>query len=773
MIRYYFIIAWRNLLKNKMVSFINITGLAVGISAAILAALYAHHELSYESYHSKSDRIASVFTYGDFGALQKIQYTYGPVANRLQESFAEIEIATKTRKINGIGFQQTTPLQEDQILVADNEFFSLFNIEFIHGVAPDTHKNIALSRRSAIRYFGEASVVGQTLRMKIWGEKMSFIVSGVYENLPSNTYLEADFIIPGTIGDVLKWDDSYSGTNYESFVLLQPGVNFKQLNSKILEKIELPVEIKNAKIGLVPFKRLHLHEAIAENNEANLYMLLIGAVITLLVSCFNYINLSTILFAARLKEVGIKKSFGASRKIIFTQFMVDTGLTATIAAIIATLIVSYILPQFNSMLSVGVGLHFNFTVMAIILGIILLTILLAGVYPAISSSYFKPVTLMQGEFTTFAGLGKKRFSNFLVTAQFVLAVMLLQIILLMDKQTNYMFRTDVTGFSGENVLCLNGWGWGDLNTVKQELSKDPGVEKVSWGSTAPSLTLNLSNDWKSEENEDMALIFECEDDFLNVFNIHLTQGRFFSEEFTGDVENSVVINELAAKELALESAVGEQIFLKGKQHEIVGVVDNFQAVPPIFEDMPLIIEKADPTENYLFVKVDPKLRQSAHQHIEKVLHQANPEQPINFSYYESITTENAKTYEATFVVSRIFGIIIIINGMMGVFGLSYFVARRKIKEIGIRKVCGASMKHLIWTLGKGFLYKLILAFVVATPFIYIFGQGFLSTFPRHITLGPSIFITGGLLSFLMLLISSGWNLLKVALNNPAHMLRHE
>ena len=773
MIRYYLIFAWRNLLKNKLVSTINITGLAVGISAAILAALYAHHELSFESYHKKADRIASIFSYGDFGALSKIQFTYAPVANTLQENFAEIELATKTRKISGIGFQENKPLQEDQILVADNNFFSIFNIEFLHGTAPETHKNIALSQRSAIRYFGDISIVGQILHMKIWGEKMSFIVSGVFEDLPSNTFLEADFIIPGSIGQVLQWDDSYGSTNYLSYVLLHPQVNFKQLNNKILEQIDLPVEIKDAKVGLVPFKRLHLHEAIAENNEANLYMLMIGAIVTLLISCFNYINLSTILFATRLKEVGIKKSFGANRRTIFIQFIFDTGFTAVIAAVIAILIISYILPQFNSMLSVGVGLHFNFTVLAIILGILLITILLAGVYPAISSSFFKPVTLMQGGSKNIDGLGKKRLSNFLITAQFVVAVMLLQIILLMDKQTTYMFRTDVTGFSGENVLCLNGREWGDLSTMKQELIKEPGVEKVSWGSIAPSLTLNLSNDWKTEENEKMAIFFECENDFLDVFNIQMIKGRFFSEEFVSDVKESVVINELAAKELEFKNPIGEKLFVKGKQYEIVGVVDNFQAVPPIFDDMPLIIEKADPKENYLFVKVDPEIRQSTHKRIEKVLHRANPEQPVNFSYYEDITTENAKSYEATFVVSRIFGIIIIINGMMGIFGLSYFVARRKIKEIGIRKVCGASMQHLIWTLGKGFLFKLLIAFIIATPFIYVFGQGFLSTFPRHITLGPTIFLTGGLLSFIMLLISAGWNLLKVSLVNPARMLRHE
>jgi ABC-type antimicrobial peptide transport system permease subunit len=774
MFRLYLITAWRNLLKNKLVATINITGLAIGISAAILATLFAYHELSYESYHPQSNQIATVFTYGDFGALKKIPQTFSPVADNLQENFAEIEKVTRTRTINGIGFQQgETPLQEDRILVTDFNFYAIFRVDFTYGVAPKSHENIALSESSAIRYFGNKAPLGQTLTIKIWGERMDFIVSGVFSDLPSNTHLEADFILPMTIGIPLKWDNDYNGVNYFSYVLLKPGTDLKALNKKILEKIEVPVTIKDVALGLVPVKRLHLHESISENNEANLYMLLIGGIITLLISCFNYINLSSIIFTTRMKEVGIKKSFGANKKIIFTQFIFDTGLTAILAAAIAILILSYILPRFNSMLSVNIDLTLSLQMIAVVAGIILLTVMLAGIYPALISSYFKPITLMRGNQITSTGMGKKRVSNILITLQFIVAVLLLQIIVLMEKQTDYMFRLDVLGYTGENVICLNGWEWGDLNTIKQQLKDKGGIEQVSWGTTAPALTLNLDTDWKSDNNEAMAIMFECEDDFLEVFNINLLQGRFFSEKFSTDFDQAVVINELTARELGLDNPVGEKMLYEGKQHLIVGLVDNFQAVPPIYDDMPLIIEKADAKENYLFVKVNPDHRREAHYHIEQVLRSANPEQPLMLRYYEDLINENSKTYIATFTVSNIFSFIIIINGMMGIFGLSYYVAQRRIKEVGIRKVCGASMKNLLWSLSKGFLLKFFLAFIIATPFIFFFGRGFLASFPRHIAIGPEIYVTGGILSLLMLLISSGWNLYKVSRTNPAQMLRHE
>ncbi len=327
MLKFYLISSWRNLKKNTLISFINISGLAIGLSCAVLAIVYSYHELTYETYHTKADRIHQIFTLGKFGSIEKVPYTFGPVVPALVSSYPEIEAAARTRMVSGIILLDNEPVLEEEIMIADTALFSILRFDFTEGDRPTGPNSLVMNDKMARRYFQGESPVGEMITIKMNGEKMDFLVTGVYKTLPSNTQVKASFVIPFSISEKMGWKpEEYQSTSYQSYALTRSGTDIKALNTLIASSFEMAVEIDDINIGLIPLRRVHLHENIEENSQANLWMLLIGGLVALLISCFNYININSILFSTRLREVGIKKTFGAGRLSIFLQFISETFL---------------------------------------------------------------------------------------------------------------------------------------------------------------------------------------------------------------------------------------------------------------------------------------------------------------------------------------------------------------------------------------------------------------------------------------------------------------
>lgn len=765
------IYAWRNLKKNKLVSVINIAGLTIGLACAILAILFAYHELTYESCHEKADRISRVYTLGRFGSMEKIPVTFCPVGIALPANYPEVELSARSRSINGIVFQDNvTPISEDEIVVADPAVFSIFTIPFESGSIPYNPGEIVLSGEMAEKYF-RGNATGNNITISIYGQKRDFVVTGVFRDLPSTTHLKASFIIPFSMAEQLGWNtDEYYDTSYNVFTLTKKGTDIPGLNNKIAATYKIPVDIENVAIALVPIKRVHLYENISQNTKASLLILLVGGILALLISCFNYINLSSILFSTRSKEVGINKTIGAGKFDIFSQFMTHTLFTTLISFGLALLVISALIPSVNDLFDVTIESVLNFKSALLIIALFVLTCFLSGFYPALIQSGFKPVSLITNNANK---QRKNRLMNVLITIQFVVSVMLLQFMIIGMKQANHMAKYDVTGLDGRNVLCINGNAWGDLNKVKDELLKNPGIEKVSWGSRVPRVGMGMIQEWKEEGNKEMALQFWMEGDYLEIFRINLLKGRTFTESFFDESRQEVVINTLTANSLGLDDPVGREMMIRGKPHLIIGMTDNFQAIPPIFKDMPVIILKSGPRNEHLLVRIDPSDLRETQTYIRETLSKINPDFPIEMQFYEDYMAELAKSYYSTGLIINVFTGIIIFNAMMGLFGLSYFLAERKNKEAGIRKVHGADAMHVLWMLGKGFVGKLVIAFCIATPLIYMGATGYLSIFPRHIDLGPGLFLTGGLLAMLILAVSSGVKLLQASNSNPVKTLRYE
>jgi putative ABC transport system permease protein len=775
MIINYFVTAWRNLLKNRVVSFINILGLTLGLSSAVLAILYARHELTFENSHKNAERLYRVYTSGDFGEIQRTPSTFGPVGQDLKSLFPEIEEFSMSRGLSGTVRAGENIFNEDDILVADSAIFNLFTIPFVSGGPSTDQLSLVVSEKAAQRYFGSENPVGKFLQMNTYGEKLDFLVTGVFRDFPSNTHLQAEFIIPFSFADkVPHWDyKEYDGTNYNVYVLTRPGADYKAINTKILSLYKIPVGIDDITVFLMPIKDIHLR-GTWENNKGKLIGFLIGGLFVLLTSCFNYINLTNILFSTRARETGIRKVNGGKTGNIFLQFLTDTTLATLISFNLAVVAIKIVLPRFNVLMDTNISISPNPEFIAIAIAIFVFTIIFSGLYPAIRYSTLKPVDLMKPVGNYIKGKSFSRF--FLTTFQFILAIIFIQFMMVMGKQNRYIWDINTKGYDGDDVICISGYPWGDLNKVKDELLKNPAVEYVSWGSTIPSMGYSVTSDWKEENNKTMAAVYSFGNDYLDVFRIKMLKGRFFSKEFISDEDNrKVIINQEAANELGYTDPINKTVKLWGKQYTIIGVVGKYMSLPPIFDQIPVLIRFSGNTSEYLTIRINPGNRKEIHEYITGTLQKFNSEYPIELKYHQDILndTKEAKSYITAGKLMNMFFILTIVASLIGLFGLSLFIAQRHRKEIGIRKVCGASVLKLTFRLLKGLIIQVVISIAIATPVVFVVTRGYLSVFPYRIEPGILFFLSGGGVALLLLILSVSWQTISAARRNPVESLRYE
>jgi putative ABC transport system permease protein len=768
------VIAWRNLVKNRVVSFINILGLTLGLASAVLAIIFARHELTYESSHHNADRISKVYLGGSFGVIEWAPSSFGPEGQALSELFPEVEAYSISRTTSGIVRVGDNLFTEDRVLVADTSFYSIFTIPFPSGAPSADPGSVVLSRSTAMKYFGNQDPSGETLTIELYGQKYDFVVTGIYSDLPSNTHLKADIIIPFTLAERFgNWKHmEYQSTVYNNYVLLSPGANVSHLNSRIRDQYEIPVPIDDIHAFLMPVKDIHFRGTFS-NNRGKFLALLIGGFFVLVTSCFNYINLTNILFATRRKEIGIRKVNGASRGYVFGQLLVDTILSTLLGFILAVILLELMLPWFNSLMDTSIRLSADIQLIGFGLLLFFLTASISGLYPAIKYSATKTTNLLKDLGNTVSG---KSFSRRLLTTfQFILAIIFIQMILVIDRQGHHLNDMNVTGYDAANVLILPGNKWGDLNIVKSELLANPSIEAVSWGSGIPSHGVSQTSNWKDEHNRALASTYFYQDDFPSLYGIAMTEGRFFSESFPGDMENSIVINRLTSELLGYDDPVGETVMLWGNHYEIIGVIDDYMALPPIFPNNPALIRPSGDMNEYLIIKIKPGNRMETHEYITGVLSGINPDYPVNIRYHDEVLweSEEARSFVSAMQLMQLFFLITIIASLIGLFGLSMFIAQRNMKEVGIRKVFGATVGSVVMRISREMIVQVFLAILIATPVAIVITRGYLSVFQYRIEPGMLFFFSGGLAAFILVVLTVSWQTWRAANRNPIDVLRHE
>jgi len=553
-------------------------------------------------------------------------------------------------------------------------------------------------------------------------------------------------------------------------VLLKPATNVKELNKKIVAGYKIPVKIEGVKAFLMPLKEIHLNGSY-DNNYGKLLVFLIGGIVVLVISCINYINLTNILFSTRNNEIGIRIVNGARRSSVFIQLIIDTAFSTGISFILAIGILQFTLPRFNAIMDTQISLVPNWQLISLAALLFSGTIFLSGVYPAFKVSTSKSIEFFRK--TGISLVTQNRSLWILTTIQFMIAVLFIQVILVMNKQNNHSTDAQVLGFTPDDVICINGNVWGDLEKVKADLLREPSIKAVSWADALPSTGMSITTDWKEKDNQIPANQLFTSEDYLKVYQIKMTEGHYFSKEFNADFTDGVVINHKAATTLGYKEPVGRLMDINGRPFRIIGIVGDYMSVPPIFKEMPLLIRPIGTKGGYLTILINPKERALAHRHIKQTLQKFNPDYPIDIKYHFDVAEEMAKSYYAASRLMNTFFVITIITALFGLFGLSVFIAERNRKEIGIRKVCGASIIEIITKLSKGLLFQLLVAVCLATPIALFICGKYLSMFPKHIRLDFVLLGKGGLLALILMMLTVSWQSWRASTKNPVESLRYE
>ncbi|RFS15293.1 ABC transporter permease [Emticicia sp. C21] len=804
MLSNYLTIAFRNLLRHKGFTAINILGLAVGMASCLLIVLFVTHELSYDRYHAHSDRMYRMTLHGRMDEKKiKLAYTSEPAGEALLRDFPGIEAMTRIRNDGGLLVKNGKDVfKEEKVAFAEPNFFSFFSIRMVKGnpaKALIDPKTVVLTETTARKYFGMADPIGKTLTM---GNLGLFQVTGVCEDIPSNTHFHYDML--GSFKSVnggTKWLASGAHT----YVVLREGYSIKQLEaqSEALVNKYVSTEIKEF-FGLsfaeflkkgnqfgFPFQRvtdIHLYSNLDDEIEANsdikyVYIFSVIAFFILLLACVNFMNLSTAGSAGRSKEVGIRKVLGSVQTQLVGQFLTESVLVTFLALLLAFGLVILLLPNFNDLTGKVFTLSsiFNCRVLGgTIIGCLAIG-LLAGSYPAFVLSSFKPITVLKGKVQ--AGFRSGWLRNTLVTGQFAISIGIIIATIVANQQLKFMQNKKV-GFDKEQVLVLHETQvLGEkVNAFKNELAKLSPVVRVSLAGFLPAGISRKSVDGVQVKNGERIVThrtksYYIDEDYLPTLGMKIAQGRNFSKTFPTD-NSAILINEAAAKAYGFKNPIGEQVSLTGdgsdgskKKYTIVGVIKDFH-----FETMhqniaPLIMfYGGDNAQLALRIKTDdiPTLLYN----IEK-LWKGQTDNPFVYSFLDERFNS---MYQAEQRIGQLFGIfagLAIFISCLGLFGLAAFATHQRTKEIGVRKVLGASISSIVSLLLANFLKLILISILIASPVAgYVMSQ-WLHDFAYRIDLSWWIFILAGMLAISIAVLTVSYQTIKAALVNPVKSLKTE
>lgn len=795
MLFHYLKVLLRTLWRNKTYTSLNLLGLTGGMIAFLLIALYVQNEFSFDQYHNQKDRIYRVAKQqpgNDYMGTDHFAVTPALLAPTLQEEYPEVQAATHlfVRQNNLIGVGDQTYL-ENKVFGASQEIFDIFSIELIRGNKAEllTQKySGVISRSLAEKYFGDASPIGQTIRYK---DAHPFTIVGVMEDMPANGHIQIDLIL-----DFEAMMDSenpnmktWRNSSFYTYCLLREGAAPEALEAKLPDFVakyfnENYTGIDEpTRLYLQALPDIHLHSAV--NFEINpngdirtLRMLILIAILILLIAGINYVNLSTAKAFRRAREIGIRKTVGAQRSQLVVQFLGESFFLTFCSMLIALTAVHYLLPGFSNFVDRELSLApFN---QVWLLPFLLLTFLsvglLSGTYPALILSSFRPLATIKNQ--TASGHKKSLLRNTLVVAQFSVSAALIISTLVIARQLDYIQTKDM-GFKRDQVVVLNirDFGLAEKTPIlKEELLKIPEVKMVSAATSMPNFYDSTTGaNWPGRpEDVDIRVYTGMVDyDYLDLFEMDLTEGRGFSREY-GDERKSVLLNESAVKVLGWEEEpLGRQLITwGGDTASVVGVLKDFHHNSLHLSIAPMQLFFSDASRK-IAVKVSGNNLPETLTAIEAVQKQFSPNYPVEYEFFEASFEAAYKNEMRVATMTRWFTFLIIVIACLGLYGLSAFTLETRTKEVGIRKILGASVSSLLLLLSRNFLLLILLAFLLAAPIAYYLMNQWLQNFAYHIDIGFSIFIWTLVAMIAITLLTVGYKTLKAATNKPVEALQQE
>ncbi|MCU0462924.1 MAG: ABC transporter permease [Bacteroidales bacterium] len=756
MMKTFFRLASRNILKHKGFAFINIFGLAIGLTASLLILQWILDELSYEKYNLNAENIYRVeedqFYSGERYHVTVTPHPSGPV---WKEKIPEIREQTRINRLPRILFRKDEKVFfESAIIAADSGLFKIFTMPLVLG-DPETALNsphsIVLTEKLASKYFGATNPMGKTITIE---NKLQFMVTGVMQDLPRNSIFTFEGVIPYSfLYEIGAADDRWGNNSILTFLLLEKDSDTDAVNKKLTDVVLEYLPQTETKYLLFPLLDIHLHAQFGyEINKGPviaIYIFILIAVFVLLIACFNFINLTTAKASGRSKEIGIKKVTGADQKTLVIQFMVESLFLVTVSMLFALLIAGLALPLFNNITGkrfhIADLLQFRFIISVIIVGIA--TGLISGIYPALYLSSFKPIAVLKGEMLS--GKGNGRLRQVLVIIQFTLSILIAIAAIFIYLQLKHLQNKDL-GFDKENLICIPMLG--DMipkyYSLKDELLKETLIEGVTASTRNPVRISSNSGgaEWEGKDPEKRVLIGTngVDYDYIETMKMEVRSGRSFSRDFPSDfardTTGNFLVNEEVEKIMGTGDAVGKTFRFMGINGRIVGVMKNFHfkgADQPI---EPIAFALTSPRRlNFILIRLNQGNTPEALKSAEKVWNNVLPEYPFDYFFIDEDYRTLFNTQIRLTQLLKYFTILAIIIACLGLYGLSAYAAERKTNEIGIRKVMGAGTGTIIYEMVKEFLLLIMISLVIAIPAGWIFVENLLKQFASRIDMNILVF----------------------------------
>lgn len=788
-------LALRNLWKHKVITIINVVGLTAGLASCMLIVLFIQHEMSFDGFQKNGDRIVrNIMEYSFDGGTEstKGNWTSAKVANVLSSTFPEVERAMRLTGADMIVKKDDTPVTETNFLFVDSTFFDMFNYELVQGDAKhalDGPHKLVLTETAARRYFGNESPIGSTLLLD--SDAVPYQITAVIKDYPNNSQIYFDML--GSFSSLgQNQHKDYWNANYTTYAMLKDANSMASLQAKLDPFMEKEMQGSGAKIRLYlePFNWIHLHSPYAGEvpNTSIAYLITLSAVaaLILLIVCFTYVNLSTARSIERAKEVGVRKVSGAARAQLFWQFIGESFILVTTSVLVSVSVAAVLLPYFSALiekpLEISGLLRPTFIVNALI-GTALVS-LIAGAYPAMILSGMQPARVLKGMFKNSSKA--KWVQEGLVVFQFAITVVLIIATIIIQRQLQYMQERNL-GYNRDHVVELRvDWdlSYEKANLLKQQLKTNPDVLSVSRTANSPVKIMSGYTMRRQSAPQDQAISVNAnpvDEDFITVNGLQLIAGANFNEQDMklasnggwNDWQYHFILNESAARRLGWtpEEAIGQQ--METQRPGIVrGVVRDFNFQSMHGEIKPLVLFTSD-RGGRLLVKLSGKNTSEALDFVGKKWKELLPNRPFEYHFIDDDFNRMYHSEAQLGKAMNIFASIAIALATLGLFGLSSFIVQQRTKEIGIRKVMGASLFHLLTTVSRRFVTLVVLSVVLAAPVAYLLMGEWLMGFSYRIGLSWWVFVAAGLLTMIVAVATvsiHGW---RAAVVNPVKSLRSE
>jgi len=790
MLKNYLKVAWRNLVRNKTYSFINITGLAIGLSCFLLIVLYVMDELSYDRYNTKADRIYRINSDIRFGGTDLNMPTTSDTSN-----------GSKLIK-KGDQF-----INEQNVAHGDSTLFSVFTLPSIQGdtkTALNEPNTVVITESTAKKYFNTTNAIGKTIETND-NNSTIYKVTAVIKDIPRNSHFTFDFIF--SMDNVDYGWGNYLSHNFHTYLLLKEGTdpkvfesNFKQyIDNYVAQQAKQMMNISDMsefeKAGnklvytLMPLTKLHLYsnrqfEISPGGNAQYVYIFSAVALFILVIACINFMNLTTARSANRAREVGIRKVLGTEKRELVTQFLSESTLLAAISLILAIGIAALVLPLFNNVAAKSLTLRSFITpiVLPLIIALPFVVGLLAGSYPAFYLSAFKPILVLKGKLN----LGSKGggFRNILVVFQFTASILLIIGTIVIYKQLNYI-QTKNLGFKKDQVFIVNeAYALkNNSDAFKNEMLKIPGVVSGTFSGYLPVPSSRSDNTFSKVPSFDSKNGFNMQNwridyDYFKTLGMEIVKGRNFSKDFGAD-SNGIIINESTAKLIGYDDPIGQKLYTIRDNsdnsfitYDIIGVVRNFhfESLRQNISPVSFILGRS---RGFASFKINTSNIHEIVKQAENKWKTLAPGMPFSHQFLDESFDEMYRNEQRVGKIALIFAVLAVFIACLGLFGLSTFIAEQRTKEIGIRKVLGASVQGIVRLLSKNFLILVLVSFIIAAPLAWYFMNSWLQDFAFRVDIGWWVFALAALIAVVIALTTVSFQAIRAALSNPVKSLRSE